>query len=631
VSAAAVNYFNKSLDELSLSEIAFLAGLPKAPNNYHPIRRTQAAHDRRDYVLSRMVDDGHISLAEANLAKQDQIVVHQRDETEFVDGGEYFAEDVRRELIEQFGSDALYRGGLAVRTSLDPTLQSIADQVLRAGLIEYDRRHGWRGPVGRITLGSGWAERLAAFEKPAGGIEGWRLAVVRRTTDNEATIILSDASSGVIPLSEVEWARAWKPEQKLGSHVKRVNQVLMEGDVVFVERVHVDGDGGAHPDGAYGLRQIPDVSGALVALDPHTGRVLAITGGFSYDLSEFNRATQAMRQPGSSFKPFVYLAALDNGYTPSTLVLDAPFVIDQGPGLPKWKPKNYSGQYYGESTLRTGIEKSQNLMTVRLAQAVGMETVGEYAKRFGLVEDLPTNLSAALGSQETTLISLTTAYAMLVNGGKKITPTLIDRVQDRNGTTVMRTDTRECRACSIIDWRTGAPPDLPDERQQLTDPASAYQMVSMLQGAVDRGTGRRVATVGKPLAGKTGTSNDSFDTWFLGFSPDLAVGVFVGFDEPRTLGANETGSTVASPIFRDFMAAALVDEPATPFRIPQGIVLVRVTPSTGLVTSPGSRNAILEAFKPGTAPIQRASVLGAEASSSIGLSKSDQPSAGGLY
>lgn len=631
VAAASMNYFNKSLDELTLSEAAFLAGLPKAPNNYHPIRLPNEARDRRDYVVNRMLEDGHITGADALAAKREIITVRRRQATEYVAGGEYFAEEVRRSLIDQFGSDSLYRGGLAVRTSLDPELQAIADRVLRAGLIDYDRRHGWRGPVARLPVGAGWADRLRAVNRPAGALDSWQLAVVRRVAEDTATIVFADASSGIIPLSQVTWARQWRPDQKRGPSIRRIDQVLLEGDVVLVEPVTKDSDGNAYPEASYGLRQIPDVGGALVALDPHTGRVLAVNGGFSYDMSEFNRATQALRQPGSSFKPFVYLAALDNGYTPSTIVLDAPFVMDQGPGLPKWKPKNYSGQYYGESTLRTGIEKSQNLMTVRLAQAVGMETVGEYARRFGVVDDLPNNLAASIGSNETTLLRLTAAYAMLVNGGKRIEPSVIDRVQDRTGKTIDRTDSRECAKCAEGTWTGTAPPQIPDPREQLTDAASAYQMVSILQGAVERGTGRRVRAVGKPIAGKTGTSNDSFDTWFLGFAPDLAVGVFVGFDEPRTLGTNETGSTVAAPIFRDFMTEALESEPATPFRIPHGIVLVRVDPETGLVAAPGSRGAILEAFKPGTAPTQRTAVVGGATGSLIGETERDQPSAGGLY
>ncbi len=631
VAAAAMNYFNKSLDELTLSEAAYLAGLPKAPNNYHPIRRPQAAIDRRDYVVNRMLDDGHIARQELTAAKSEPIRVRQRGDTEYVRGGDYFAEAVRRDLQQQFGTDALYRGGLAVRTTLEPELQSIADNVLRNGLLAYDRRHGWRGPITRMPVGAGWADRLREIPKPDGVPDNWRTAVVRQVVENRAEIIFDDASGGQIPLKELKWARNWQPEQKLGPAVNRVDQVVTEGDVILVEQVSVDEEGVEYPANSYALRQIPDVSGALVAMDPRTGRVLAMTGGFSYEMSEFNRATQAQRQPGSSFKPFVYLAALDNGYTPSTLVLDAPFVIDQGPGLPKWKPKNYSGRYYGESTLRTGIEKSQNLMTVRLAQAVGMEIVGEYARRFGIVDDLPTNLSASLGSQETTLVQITAAYAMLVNGGRRIEPSLIDRVQDRNGVTIVRTDQRQCDECAVAEWSRQYPPALPDPREQLTDPASAYQVVSILQGAVERGTGRRVAAVGKPLAGKTGTSNDSFDTWFLGFSPDLAVGVFVGFDEPKSLGPNETGSTVASPIFRDFMAEALRDEPATPFRIPENIVLVRVDPETGLVAPPGARNVILEAFKPGTVPSRKTAVVGSDPNLSFGVGQDDQPSAGGLY
>lgn len=631
VATAAMNYFNKSLDELTLSEAAFLAGLPKAPNNYHPIRLAAAARERRDYVVNRMLEDGHISGGEATTAKQHGVTVRRREKTQFVDGGEYFAEEVRRRLIDEFGSDSLYRGGLAARTSLDPILQGVAHRVLRMGLIEYDIRHGWRGPLARMPVGTGWAERLQNFGRPAGAMESWKVAVVRHVSEDTASLILDDGSSGTIPLGEVLWARQWRPDQKRGPSIKQMKQVLLEGDIVFVEEVISDTNGNLYPSDYFTVRQVPDVGGALVALDPHTGRVLAITGGFSYEISEFNRATQAFRQPGSAFKPFVYLSALDVGYTPSTIVLDAPFVMDQGPGLPKWKPKNYSGRYYGESTLRTGIEKSQNLMTVRLAQAVGMETVGGYAKRFGIVDKLPNNLSAAIGSQETTLLRLTAAYAMLVNGGKKIEPSFIDRVQDRTGRTIVRTDRRECTNCNETLWSVIPPPNIPDNREQLTDPASAYQMVSILQGAVERGTGRRVRSVGKPLAGKTGTSNESIDSWFMGFSPDLVVGVFVGFDEPKTLGSNETGSTVAAPIFRDFMMEALADEPATPFRIPEGIILVRVDPETGLVAEPGSRGVILEAFKPGTAPTQRTRVVGGTEGVQSGNSNEEQPSAGGLY
>jgi penicillin-binding protein 1A len=379
----------------------------------------------------------------------------------------------------------------------------------------------------------------------------------------------------------------------------------------------------------YSLRQIPEIDGALVALDPHTGRVLAMSGGYDYEKSQFNRAVQARRQPGSAFKPFVYLAALDAGFTPSTLILDAPFVIDQGPGLPKWRPANYTKKFYGPSTMRLGIEKSRNLMTVRLAQTVGMDKITGYARRFGLVDKMPNRLSMALGAGETTLLRLTIGYAMLVNGGKKIIPTLIDRIQDRHGRTVFRHDRRVCTNCRATFWTRQAVPVVPDTREAVTDPASAYQIVSMLQGVVQRGTGRSIKAVGVPLAGKTGTTNDALDTWFMGFSPDLAIGVFAGFDQPRSLGRREQGATVSAPIFRDFVKEALAGKPAIPFRIPSGIRLVRVNGTTGQPALPGERNVILEAFKPGTVPTGRERVL--EGLAQATAAPAPETGTGGLY
>ena len=358
-----------------------------------------------------------------------------------------------------------------------------------------------------------------------------------------------------------------------------VSDVLQVGDVIAVEAVKKEDKSATSLHDYYSLRQIPEISGAIVVLDPHSGRVLAMSGGFSAQLSEFNRATQARRQPGSAFKPFVYLAALDKGFTPSSQVLDAPFVIDQGPGRGRWRPSNYSRKFYGASPLRLGIEKSRNLMTVRLAQNIGMETVADYAKRFNLVDDLQPLLSMALGAGETTLMRLTTAYAMLVNGGKRIQPTLIDKIQDRTGKTIFRHDQRLCDGCNRLRWDDGGLPNLPDNREQIADPKTTYQVVSMLEGAVKRGTGRRISVIGKPLAGKTGTTNKSRDTWFVGFSPDLAVGVYVGFDQPKPLGKGETGSSVAAPIFKNFMEAALSNTPAVPFRVPPGLELVRVDPA----------------------------------------------------
>ncbi len=406
-----------------------------------------------------------------------------------------------------------------------------------------------------------------------------------------------------------KWARPWAKGERLGARVKRPSDVLVKGDIVAVERLLADKDGNLFPEGTFALRQIPEIEGALVALDPHTGRILAMSGGYDYAKSQFNRVTQAKRQPGSSFKPFVYLAALESGYSPATLILDAPFVIDQGPGLPKWRPANYTKKFYGPSTMRLGIEKSRNLMTVRLAQTIGMDKISDYAGRFGVVDNMPEQLAMSLGAGETTLLRITTGYAMLVNGGKRIRPTLIDRIQDRHGAKVFSHDLRKCRDCRASFWTSQPVPHLPDLRQQVSDPASAYQIVSMLKGAVDRGTGKSILSVGKPLGGKTGTSNDSVDAWFIGFSPDLAVGVFTGFDEPRSLGKSEQGASVAAPIFREFMKGALADSTATPFRIPPGIRLVRVNATTGLPARNGEKKVILEAFKPGTVPSGESQVL----------------------
>ena len=620
VAAAALNYFNKSLDELSIAEAAFLAALPKAPNNYNPLLYPEAAKTRRDWVIGRMLADMSITVDEAVRAKAEPMVVHRRSEIKFVDA-EYFAEEVRRELLGRYGETQLYKGGLSVRTTLDPGLQAIAARVLRQGLEAYDRRHGWRGPITRFedTAGEGvaWAEKLARLQAPP-GIGEWRMAVVLAVDKAAADIGFADETRGRIPLAELKWARPWKKEQRLGPRVRRPADVLAPSDVVAVAPLEPkaaagaaagDAGSGAPTRPSFGLRQIPDINGALVALDPHTGRVLAMVGGYSFAASEFNRVTQAMRQPGSAFKPIVYLAALDYGFTPSTMILDAPFVIDQGPGLPKWRPANYTKRFYGPSTMRLGIEKSRNLMTVRLAQTIGIDMVAEYAERLGVVDLMPRRLAMALGAAETTLLRLTTAYAMLVNGGKRITPSLIDRIQDRHGRTVFRHDTRACEDCRADAWTRQPVPVVPDTRESVTDPASAYQVVSMLRGVVVRGTGRRVNAVGKPLAGKTGTTNDSFDAWFIGFSPDLAVGVFAGFDRPRTLGRPEQGATVAGPVFRDFMAAALEEKPAIPFRIPPGIRLVRVNGLTGRLARPGDRGVILEAFKPGTVPTGTSEIL----------------------
>ena len=618
VAAAALNYFGKSLEELELEEIAYLAALPKAPSNYHPVRKYGAAVGRRNWVLSRMEIEGFISEDEKEIAAAVPLVT--------VEGGRartfqanYFAEDVRRELKKTYGDEELYGGGLAVRTSLSPRLQSIAERELKKGLVTYDRRHGWRGPLDKMDLFAApyesWKEEFLKVQIPL-GIDDWQHAVVLEVQEEQAIIATKDGLrssetfSGLpletISFEEIKWAREWRPEERLGPRIESIAEVLAQGDIIAVERIETEEATAGIP---YGLRQIPAINGSIVALDPHTGRVLAMVGGYDFKRSEYNRATQAKRQPGSAFKPFVYSVALDNGFTPSSLVLDAPFVIDQGFGNGKWKPKNSSDKFYGPSTLRLGIEKSRNLMTVRLAQNLKMEKVVEVADRFNITKDMPDLLSMSLGAGETTLLDLTAAYGMIVNGGKKIEPTLIDRIQDRRGNTIYRHDARNCDSCVADGWNYQAEPELPDVRDDVLDKVTAYQLVSMMEGVVQRGTGVRIRAVRKPLAGKTGTTDDSFDTWFVGFSPDLVVGVFAGFDSPRSLGRNEEGSSVAAPIFRDFMAEALKDENPIPFRIPEGVRLVRVDPVTGQLANAGAKNTILEAFRQGSFPNKDEQVL----------------------
>lgn len=603
VAAAALNYFDKSLDELTLSETAFLAGLPKAPANYDPEKDPDAARRRRDYALGRMEADGYIAAEEADAARAETIAVRPRDPGRIVHAP-WYAEEVRRRLVALYGEDVAHGGGLSVRTALDPRLQDIADRALRDGLAAYDRRRGWRGPVARIDPGGDWLAALAAVPAPP-GLAPWRLAAVLDAAGETATLGFADGALGELPLAEMQWARPWRENRAPGPRPQQVGDALAAGDVVAVEALPrgEGGEDGAQPDGvfAFALRQIPAAQGAAAALDPHTGRVLAMSGGWSFDDSQFNRATQADRQPGSAFKPFVYLAALENGYTPASIVLDAPISIDQGPNLPRWEPENYSQEFHGPTTLRRGLEKSRNLVTVRLANRLGMERISEVGRRFG-IGDFPEVLSMSLGAGETTLLRLAAAYAMIVNGGRRIEPAFIERVQDRYGATVLRRDARECAACAGPDAARGTPPAPGDDRPQVADPATAFQVAWMLKGVVDRGTGRSAAGLGLPLAGKTGTSNDSLDAWFIGFAPDLVVGVFVGFDRPRSLGARQTGASVALPVFKAIMAEALGGAPAVPFRVPANIMMTRIDADTGLLPSPGSELVIVEAFRPGTEP-----------------------------
>ncbi len=605
VAAAALNYFDKPLDELTIAEVAYLAALPKAPGNYHPFRFRERALARRNWVISRMAEERFIAADEAAEARATDLNVTLRPRGLQMRDAEYFLEQARRELLAQFGEQKLYEGGLSVRTTIDTALQEYASEALKNGLIAYDRRYGWRGPAAELEPGANWQDALSAIDIPA-DLAPWTLAVILDLASDRATIglrparlpgggIATEIVKSTILFEDMKWARPNVNRIHLGPELTKPADVLKVGDVVYVAP-H------AEEKGRHTLEQVPAVNGAIIAMDPHTGRVLAMQGGFSFGVSEFNRAVQALRQPGSSFKPFVYAAALDRGFTPASLVLDAPFVIDQGPGLGLWKPENYERKFHGPSTMRFGLENSRNLMTVRLAQYAGPETVSDYARRYGIADNMLPVLSMSLGAGETTLLRMAGAYAVLANGGLKVEPTLIDRVQDRFGRTVYKHDARACQACTLDFEDAPTPPVLPDDRPRIEDARTAYQITSMLEGAVQRGTGTAVKAVGVPLAGKTGTSNEARDVWFLGYSPNLVVAVFVGFDEPAPLGRAETGGRTAAPIFRDFMMKAIGNKPAIPFRVPAGISLVKVDRKTGALANGDGPGTILEAFKAGTEP-----------------------------
>jgi penicillin-binding protein 1A len=582
VAAAAQNYFNKSLDDLTVEEMALLASEPKAPGSYDPRKNYEATKQRRNWVIDRMHEGGYISLEDATVAKLQPITLRDRDTTE-VAHAEFFAEEVRRWLSQMYGQNALYEGGLVVKTTVDPRLQKVADEALRKALVEYDRRRGYRGPMANIGKEEGWRDRLKKVVKDQSYhiFDGQRLAVVAEVTAQKVQIAFDDDTRGVIPFSAMKWTRRVIGDGELGPEVRRPSDILKVGDVVLV---------GNEQKSNWDLQQIPEVNGAMLALDPHTGRVLALSGGYAYGSSEFDRAAQAKRQPGSAFKPFVYMAGLENGFAPNTVLLDAPIEMSQGQGMPTWQPQNYEGEYLGPATMRMGLEKSRNTMTVRMAEILGLEKVMEIGRRFGIYDNPPRLFSIVLGSSETTLVRLVNAYGMLANGGKRITPAIIERIDDRHGKTIYRRDDRECVNCelnSLADDLKPEPPIPPDTREQIADPRVVYQLVSMLEGVTIRGTGARAKEIGKTVAGKTGTTNDSFDTWFVGFSPDLVAGVYIGYDKPQTLGHKETGASVALPAFISFMKEALKDVPNKPFAIPPGIQFQRVDLKTGIpVSSP---------------------------------------------
>ena len=663
IAAASLNYFGKPMNQLTVGEMSYMALLPKGPNNYRLDKPNtlQRAMNRRQYVLGRMVEDGYITQEVADTAKIEPLVANERLEGEEYLAAEYFVEEARRKLFEMYAKDEeeaqdgansdedretvdqyVYSGGLSVRTTLDTTMQQAARRAVRQGLEEFDKRHGYRGPIGSVDVASDWTEALQAVEIPR-DLGDWQKAVVLKATSKSAELGLLETVKiegengeptteqikqikGTLAFDDMKWARVDVPNSPdVGAALKGVTDVLKKGDVILVSA--------KKKDGTYALQQVPVVNGGLIAMDAHTGRVLALVGGYSFNQNQFNRATQAKRQPGSAFKPFVYLAALENGYTPASQILDAPFVIerdqedcvvdggevqddttspneivdsgleidledDLAPCL--YKPKNYYDKFYGLSTMRLGIEKSRNAMTVRLANDMGMRPVIDIGKRTGIYDDVRSELAWSLGAGETTVMRLAGGYASIVNGGKAVQPMIIDRVQDASGVTIFKADTRECTDCNVESYNGQPAPQLLDNRAQVIDPVAAYQMTSMLEGTVQRGTGAGLKQLGRPLGGKTGTTNDEIDAWFMGFTPDIVIGVYVGMDTPEPM--DETGAKAALPIWRSFAREALKSEPIVPFRIPEGVVLAPVDATSGEASFIGAPNTILEAFRPGTEP-----------------------------
>jgi len=578
VAAASLNYFNKSLQDLELDEIAYLAALPKAPNNYNPKTKYTQAINRRNWVLNRMFENNFIKLEDLTFYKKNKLIVKDRYENKFEEA-KYFREEIRKQLKKLFGSQELYNQGFIVKTTINTELQKIADEVFVNGLTQYDVKQGWRGalknPYNKMIFSSDFQQSI---NNPFP--QKWKLSQIIEVRNKFIKIVdKKRKEQNVYLINGNEWLS--KVEFKIG-------------DIFFTEKKSEE----------ILIRQIPEANGGIIVMDPHTGKVLAITGGFSFEISEFNRATQAKRQPGSAFKPFVYITALKEGFTPSTLILDAPYVVDQGPGLPKWKPSNYTEKFYGINTMRTGLVKSRNLMTIRLSDKVGMEKILDTAKDFKIDDFMDNNLSMSLGAGLVTLQNLTNAYAMIVNGGKEIQPIIIQNIYDKRGKVIINNEKKKCINCiQFGDNLDYSIPKIESIEKNILNSAVAYQITSMLEGVVLNGTGKKISSLDVPLAGKTGTTNDNKDAWFIGFSPDIVVGVFVGYDKPESLGYKQTGSAVAVPIFKDFMQKAKINHNKIPFRIPSGISFVKINPQTGQQTK--DDKGILEPFIIGTEPFNK--------------------------
>ena len=574
IAAASLEYFDKSIKELNYAEAAVLAALPKAPSKYNPYQNKDLAKFRRNLVLQNLYQNGILDF-ESYVGYKNQSIRLKKTKRVYLEDSQYYIEDVRKNIIERLSYEKVYKQGYNINTPINLGLQKIATDSLRNGLISYDKRKGWRGPLTNLNYDNDWFKKVDKkyfLEKSI----NWKIAIVKDVKKFEVTIETFDRLEGIIKYKDISWTK------------KELENLLKVGDLIYVKNLK---------DNIYKLQQLPKINGGIVVMDPYTGRVLALSGGFSFKNSEFNRASQALRQPGSAFKPFVYALALENKFTPSSLVLDAPLVLDQGIDLKKWKPENYGKKFYGPSTLRVGLEKSRNLMTVRIAQNLGIDELAKFSKKLNIYQDPDELLSISLGSAETTLLSLTSAYASFVNGGKLISPIIIDRIQDSEGNTIINNENRKCANCGKISFTGEDYPVIEDNYEQIMSEQTAYQITSILEGAIKRGTGKKLKELKLNLAGKTGTTNENTDAWFVGFTSNLVVGVYVGMDNPKPLGKFETGSKAALPIFKEFIEKAVKKSEARPFKVPKKMTLMVVDPMTGEKAKFNSKNTIIEAYK----------------------------------
>ena len=573
IASASLEYFDKPISKLDYAEASLLAALPKAPSKYNPFKNIDLAKRRRDLVIKNLYDNSYIGYKKYKKLLNTKITLKKRKKI-YLEDARYYVEDVRKFIVEKYGFDRVYKQGFNIKTPINLEIQTIATQSLRDGLIQYDKRKGWRGPLLNKKDTNNWNNDLKKYhlEKSI----GWNLAIIKKKNKFFVEIETDQKIAGKIEYQDVSWTK------------KELDKLFKVGDIVYVNKIK---------DNIFSLKQLPKANGGIVVMDPFTGRVIAMSGGFSFKRSEFNRATQATRQPGSAFKPFIYALALENNFTPSTLILDAPIVLDQGEDLKKWKPENYGKKFYGPSTLRTGLEKSRNLMTVRIAQELGIKKITTFSKQLKIYENPEELMSISLGSAETTLLKLTTAYCSFINGGKLIEPIFVDRIQDSEGNTIYNSEKRVCKKCNEISFLGEEIPKITDNFPQIFSAETAYQVTSMLEGAIQRGTGRKLKDLNLDLAGKTGTTDENNDAWFVGFTSNLVVGVYVGFDEPKSLGRYETGSKTALPIFKAFIKNAVKKKDARPFKVAKNIKMMVIDLITGKKANFGSKKTIIEAFK----------------------------------